>query len=225
MFTGIIQYLGQVRRGEKTSAGRRFDIELGPLAEQAKRGDSISINGVCLTVTETTTGVAAFDVIPETLNCSTLGGLKTGDRVNAEASLRAADRLDGHFVQGHVDAIATVDRIDKSDGAYHIWFAADEPVLRYIVPKGSVALDGVSMTVADLEPGRFWVALIPTTLRETTLGLRQPGDTVNLETDILVRTVAHLLQHRGAPQKRNITMDMLREHGFADVASSGGDAP
>ena len=229
MFTGIIQTLAEVKRMTDQAGIRRLEIALGEMADRARPGDSISINGVCLTVTNAANGTAAFDVIPETLARSNLGGLRTGDRVNAEASLRADGKLDGHFVQGHVDGIATTDRIDQRGGEYRIAFTADPDLLRYIVPKGSVALDGVSMTVADVQPGRFSVALIPTTLRETTLGLRRPGDTVNVETDILVRTVAHLLERDERAQRgaagAGITLDALREHGFTHAQQTGRDTP
>ena len=223
MFTGIIERLAEVRR---VAAGEvcRLEIDLGPLSAGLKRGDSINVNGACLTVAEPGRGVVGFDVIPETLRRSNLADLGAGAKVNVERSLQAGARLDGHFVQGHVDGRACLERIDESGGEYLMWFSADPELVPYIVPKGSVALDGVSLTVADLEGTRFSVALIPTTLRDTTLGLRRPGDTLNLETDILGRAVARLLETGRVEARRGVTWEMLREHGFIEGAAPRGGA-
>jgi riboflavin synthase len=218
MFTGIIEGLAEVRR-LATGQVCRLEIDLGPLAAGLKRGDSINANGACLTVAEPGRGVVGFDVIPETLSRSNLGDLKPGAKVNVERSLQAGARLDGHFVQGHVDGLARLERIDQAGAEYRMWFSADPELMPYIVPKGSVALDGVSLTVADLEGGLFSVALTPTTLRDTTLGLRRPGDTLNLETDILVRAVARLLETGRVQARRGVTWEMLREHGFVEEAA------
>lgn len=222
MFTGIIQELGVVRRVTEAGGVRRLVIDLGELGPTVKPGDSVNINGVCLTVAEAGPEGTCFEVIPETLARSNLGRLKVGQRVNAECSLAVGGRLDGHFVQGHVDGLVRVERIDRAGGEYRLWFAAEPELMRYVVPKGSVALDGVSLTLADLEPGRFSVALIPTTLRETTLGLRQIGDRVNLETDLLVRAVARLLETGRFEKGGGVTWEMLREHGFVGGGSRQG---
>ena len=222
MFTGIIQKLGVVRRISEAGGLRVLEIDLGAPDAGLQPGDSVNINGVCLTVTATGSGRTCFEVVPETLARSNLGGLRVGDRVNVECSLRMGDKLGGHFVQGHVDSLARVERIDQAGGEYRIWFGVDPELMRYVVPKGSVALDGVSLTVADLQPGRFSVALIPTTLRETTLGERRVGNTVNLESDLLVRAVARLLETGRAERGGEVTWDMLREHGFMEAGSDQG---
>jgi riboflavin synthase len=223
MFTGIIERLAEVRR---VAAGEvcRLEIDLGLLAAGLKRGDSVNVNGTCLTVAETGRGVVGFDVIPETLRRSNLGDLSPGAKVNVERSLQVGARLDGHFVQGHVDGQARLERIDEAGSEYVMWLSTDPELMPYIVPKGSIALDGVSLTVADIEGGRFSVALIPTTLRDTTLGLRRPGDTLNLETDILVRAVAHLLETGRVQASRGVTWEMLREHGFVEETAPRGGA-
>jgi len=226
MFTGIIQTVGRIGRVADNGGSRRLCVELGELAVAAQTGDSFSLNGVCLTVAENTADGVCFDVIPETLQRTSLGTLKVGDRVNAERSLRAGDRLGGHFVLGHVDGTARVERIDRAGGEHRMWLGAEAEVMRYMVPKGSVALDGVSLTVADLRPERFSVALIPTTLRDTTLGQCHVGDTLNVETDLLVRSVARLLEDgRSYKNTSGITMDLLREHGFAEALGAPGSAP
>ncbi len=218
MFTGIVQGMARVERLDASSAGARLTLHLGPLADGLSDGASVAVSGACLTVCEPRDGRCTFDVIYETLARTNLGELRPGDAVNIERSLRAGDPLDGHFLQGHVDGLARVTDIGREAGEYRLWLAADEPVLRYIVPKGSVALDGVSLTIADLLDDRFSVALIPTTLERTTLGRRRPGDRLNVETDMIVRSIARLLERGSlaAPQRSAITLDMLREHGYLE---------
>lgn len=194
MFTGIVQGIGAVVDVRK-HAGVRLLVEAGPLAAQAKPGYSICVSGVCLTVAELSHRRLEFDVIRETLDKTMLGRLRTGDRVNLEPSLRAGDRLDGHFVQGHVDGTAMVQRIIANKAEHVVWLRPQEQLLAYIIPKGSIAIDGVSLTVAAIESDHFSVALIPTTLERTTLARLQPGDIVNVESDMMVRTVVHCL-HR-----------------------------
>ncbi len=195
MFTGIIQGIGVVADVRKHAGGVRLVVEAGPIAEQAKSGDSICVSGACLTVAKLSPGRFEFDVIRETLDKTMLGRLRTGDRVNLEPSLRAGDRLDGHFVQGHSDGTATVQRVIANEAEHVVWLRPGEQLLSYIIPKGSIALDGVSLTVAAIESDHFSVALIPTTLERTTLVRLQAGDIVNIESDMMVRTVVHCL-HR-----------------------------
>jgi len=157
-------------------------------------GASVAVNGVCLTIAEHRDKAAGFDVIPETLRRTNLGRLAPGGRVNLERSLRVGDRSDGHFVQGHVDGTGRVVAIDRAAGEWLLWTATPDNLRPYIVEKGSITIDGVSLTIAAVKPDRFAVALIPTTLERTTLGALAVGGRVNLETDILARTVAHWLR-------------------------------
>jgi riboflavin synthase len=213
MFTGIVRHLGEVVRLAKSAGVTQLVVRAGALADEASHGDSVCVSGVCLTVVETNGDEIVFDVIAETLRLTHLGALGVGDRVNLERSLRVGETIDGHFVQGHVDGQATVQRIDRSDGQHEIWFEGDEGIRPFIVPKGGVAIDGVSLTIAAVRENLFSVALIPTTLSCTTMGALTPGSRVNIETDILVRTVVHHLQSMGGGS--GLSMDALRAEGFA----------
>ncbi len=200
MFTGLIQALGIVLVITDTAAGKQLTVSLAELAEvPIQAGDSICVSGVCLTAVKIANGNVVFDVVTETLNRSTLGTKKPQDRVNLELSLRGDSFVGGHFVQGHVDALATVVEVHTDPLDWRITFQVTDDVLACIVPKGSVAVDGVSMTIAETGGGgargnRFTLAVIPTTLERTTLSSLVVGDRVNLETDILARTVVHYLQ-------------------------------
>jgi riboflavin synthase len=191
MFTGIVERTGTITGTTPTAAGRRLRVDIGPLAAECKLGDSICISGVCLTVADISGSSVDFDVIKETLDRTTLGRKCPGDRVNLERSLRAGDRLDGHFVQGHVEGTATVSHIEKSPGEHALWLTAPDELLPYVIPKGSITVEGVSLTIAAIDRPDFSVALIPTTLDRTTLGELSRGDVVNIETDIIVRTIIH----------------------------------
>ena len=225
MFTGIVQSLGVLQVATPTAAGKRLTVALGSLAAAPiALGDSVCVSGVCLTATRIAGGTVDFDVITETLSRTTLGSKKVGDTLNLELSLRPDSFLGGHFVQGHVDGIASVVAVQENKSDWRITFQIPEGAAPCIVPKGSVTVDGVSMTIAEATPeavGRFTLAVIPTTLEKTTLGNLQPGDRVNLETDILARTVVHYLQSlkiqdsRLKAQSAPITMSALRELGFA----------
>lgn len=214
MFTGIIEHLGSVTAVRPTAGGKRLSIDAGPCAADLKPGASLAVNGVCLTVVTLDGSAASFDVIAETLRCSNLGALSVGDGVNLERSLRAGDRIDGHFVLGHVDGTAVVDRRDAGDAEFKLWLRPAAALLPYIVPKGGIALDGISLTIADVTDDRFSVALIPTTLERTTLGHRRPGDAINVESDLLARIVVHQL--RRADGGRGVDMALLAEHGFLE---------
>ena len=195
MFTGLVAAIGTVREAARGDDGTRLSIEAGALAAELAEGDSVAVNGVCLTATAVAGGAFGADVMAETLDRSSLGPLRAGDRVNLELALRAADRLGGHMVQGHVDGVGTVAGVAEDGFARIVTVAADPALLRYVVEKGSIAMDGVSLTVAGVEPAEFSVSLIPETLERTTLGSAEPGDPVNLEVDVLAKYVEKLVSH------------------------------
>jgi len=187
MFTGIIQYLATIRDVVSQPPGQRIVVECPELCREAVLGDSIAINGCCLTVVTNQDDCLGFDAGPETLDRTDLGSLAAGSRVNLEPSLRLSDRLGGHIVTGHVEAIGQLaGRRDEGDWST-FWFTFPPELGRYIVSKGSIAVDGVSLTLVDVQPDRFSVALIPHTLSVTTLGALRAGDGVNLETDLLAK--------------------------------------
>jgi riboflavin synthase len=192
VFTGIIRELGHVQAVENGDTVR-LRVEAPDTARAAVVGDSVALNGVCLTATEVSDGVLAFDAVEETLRRSTLGELAAGRGVNVEPALRAGQPLGGHLVQGHVDGVGRV----RSAGGEMLEIEAPPDVLRYCVEKGSIAIDGVSMTIASLGEGSFSVAVVPHTREVTTLGRLQVGDEVNLEADVLAKYVEKLLQARG----------------------------
>ncbi|MFL5841130.1 MAG: riboflavin synthase [Thermoleophilaceae bacterium] len=181
MFTGLVEQMGEVH-----SAGTRLAVTT-PLAAELQRGDSIAVNGVCLTAVDITPESFEADVMEETLERSSLGRLQEGDRVNLELPLRVGDRLGGHFVQGHVDSTGAVESVEQREHSRVVRVRAPAEVLRYVVEKGSIAIDGVSLTVVDVDDDGFSVSLIPETLERTTLGSVSPGDPVNLEVDMLAK--------------------------------------
>jgi riboflavin synthase len=193
VFTGLVQELGRVRAVESEPAGARIEIE-SSLAPELTEGDSIAVNGVCLTAVTIADGAFRADVMAETLRRSSLGPLAEGDPVNLELPLRAEDRLGGHFVQGHVDGTGTVEEVTVEGFANVVRIACGAEILRYVVEKGSIAVDGVSLTVADVDDEGFTVSLIPETLERTTLGGAAPGRIVNLEVDVLAKYVEKLSQ-------------------------------
>jgi riboflavin synthase len=181
VFTGLIAETGRVRQ-----SGARLAVDT-PLAAELERGDSIAVNGVCLTAVAIDGEHFEADVMEETLVRSSLGRLQQGDRVNLELALRVGDRLGGHFVQGHVDSTGRIETIEQREHSRVLTIGAPPEVLRYIVEKGSIAVDGVSLTVADVDAKSFSVSLIPETLERTTLGSIGEGDPVNLEVDMLAK--------------------------------------
>ena len=199
MFTGLVEGQGTLKALHSLPAGLRLSIAPQPECFSTaviQIGDSISISGCCLTVVSSNEGCLDFEAGEETLSKTNLGDLKAGDSVNLERSLSVGGRLGGHFVQGHVDGVASVVRIERNDEWVDMWFAVAPELLRLMVPKGSVAVDGVSLTIVHLQEDRFSVALIPHTLEVTTLGKRRSGDRINIENDILGKYVDQLLQHR-----------------------------
>lgn len=213
MFTGIIRHVGEVLSAVPARRGTRLRIDVGPLAETLAPGDSVCVNGACLTAAAVDGARAEFDVVAETLSRTTLHALRRGARVNLEPALSPGGTLDGHLVQGHVDAVARVESAGGADG-WVLAVSTDTAVTDTMIPKGSVAIDGVSLTVAELHDGAFSVALIPTTLAETTLGGLRPGDRVNVETDVLGKYVRRYLRAAGV-EGGGVTLDKLRDAGFA----------
>jgi riboflavin synthase len=196
MFTGIIEEIGTVREMEPRGAARVLVVSADTIRSDVRVSDSVAVNGVCLTVVEIGEDAVGFDVIPETLSKTTLGDLRPGDGVNLERAMRVGDRLGGHFVQGHVDGVGQVRGVAVEDAWYTITIAAPAVVQRYLIPHGSITVDGVSLTVARPAPDGFAVALIPHTLEYTSLGKKEPGDRVNLEADMLGKYVETLLRGR-----------------------------
>jgi riboflavin synthase len=192
MFTGIVREIGTVAAFEDS----RLVLAAPETAAGVAVGDSVSIAGVCLTVVEAGEGRIAFDVVPETLSRTALGELEPGAAVNLEPALRMGEPLGGHVVQGHVDAVGTVRSVTPEGESRRVWFDAPDEIVRYCLEKGSIAVDGVSLTVAALDDDGFEVALIPHTLAATTLGALEPGDEVNLETDVLAKVVERLVAAR-----------------------------
>ncbi|MFJ7778469.1 riboflavin synthase [Streptomyces yangpuensis] len=203
MFTGIVEELGEVTAVEPLQEASRFRLR-GPLVtEDAKHGDSIAVNGVCLTVVETADGEFTADVMQETLNRSSLGALTQGSRVNLERPMALGGRLGGHLVQGHVDGTGEILSRTPSEHWEIVKVALPENLSRYVVEKGSITVDGVSLTVVEAAADWFTISLIPTTLALTTLGIKQPGDPVNLEVDVLAKYVERLLAAGVDPLRAN----------------------
>ena len=192
MFTGLVEGTATVRRLEQNGDGAHLELET-PLAAQLEQGDSVAVNGVCLTAVGIESGAFRADVMAETLRRSSLGPLGEGDRVNVELPLRAGDRLGGHVVQGHVDGTGTVESVRQEGFARLIQIGAPPEILRYVVEKASIAVDGVSLTVAEVDDKSFTVSLIPETLERTTLGDAVQGSVVNLEVDVLAKYVEKLV--------------------------------
>jgi riboflavin synthase len=196
MFTGLVQALGTVRAAEDDGhGGRVLRIEESVLAPHLALGESVAVDGACLTVVSRDADTFTFQAGPETLAKTTLGRLAPGDRVNLERALRAGDLLGGHFVTGHVDCVGTVREKLPAGDWLTVWFTHPPEFGELLVAKGSVAVDGVSLTVVDVEPGRFSVMLIPHTRDHTTLGFKEPGASVNLEFDLLAKHVRKLVRN------------------------------
>jgi len=194
MFTGIVEAIGIVEGIEPGADLTRLIVNAKPITEGVELGDSVAVNGTCLTVTSIRDGHLAFQAVQETMDCTSLGDLKVGSRVNLERAMRAGDRLDGHIVQGHVDGVGTVREMAQEGNDVRLQIDCDPEFADCVVEKGSIAVDGVSLTVAALSPSGFEVALIPHTLEVTTLSDRQPHDRVNLEADVLGKYVKRYLE-------------------------------
>ncbi|MFF9076423.1 riboflavin synthase [Streptomyces sp. NPDC014872] len=193
MFTGIVEELGEVTAVEKLGDASRFRLRGLLVTEGAKHGDSIAVNGVCLTVVDLGDGEFTADVMAETLNRSGLGALEAGSRVNLERPMAVGGRLGGHIVQGHVDGTGRIVERTASEHWEIVKISLPAHLTRYVVEKGSITVDGISLTVVDAGPDYFTISLIPTTLALTTLGIKEPGDPVNLEVDVIAKYVERLL--------------------------------
>jgi riboflavin synthase len=211
MFTGLTEEIGTVRN-VRSGAVATIAVSCSRVTRDAEVGDSICVSGACLTVVVVGDEELAFEAVPETLSRSTLRDVKPGDRVNLESSLRAGKKIGGHFVQGHVDGIGTVEAIRDLGRSSQMRIAAPKDVVKYVVEKGSVAIDGVSLTVVSCDDTGLVVALIPHTLATTTLGFKKSGDRVNLEVDILGKYVEKFLG--GGKSSGGVTEDLLRNSGF-----------
>lgn len=212
VFTGIVQHVGRVVDVISAAGGSRLRIEVGPLREALSCGASLAVDGACLTVAEISGARAESDAVPETLSRTTLGDLRPGSRVNLEAALPSGAPLDGHIVQGHVDGVARVARIERGGGGRLLHLAAGTELTDQMVVKGSVALAGVSLTLVDVVKGSFSVALVPTTIQRTTLGSVRISDRLNVELDIIGKYVR---RHLGALAGGSVTVEKLRQAGFA----------
>lgn len=225
MFTGLVEELGTLRA--VSGVGRSLHLMVGArtVLEGLRLGDSIAVNGCCLTVVRFDGSTFTADVMPETYEKTNLASLRPGDRVNLERTMRLGDRFGGHIVQGHVDGTGRVERIVRDEIAVRVTMSAPADIMRYLVPKGSVTIDGISLTVVATAPGQFEVSIIPHTAAMTTIGARKAGDVVNLEVDILAKYVEKMLsarlggEHRtgdpaGTERRPGVTAEFLAEHGF-----------
>lgn len=215
MFTGLIEAVGSVRSFREQSGSTQLQIESSLVDENLQLGESIAVNGACLTVVKWDNKTFTVDVSPETLACTTLGALQIKQPVNLERALRLSDRLGGHLVSGHIDCVATVKRRFRDQNAIRFEFIVADDAIRYIVEKGSVAIDGISLTVNKVEGAMFSVAVIPHSLEKTTLFNCREGMKVNIETDLLGRYVERLLQgQKETSAPGGVDLDFLAKNGF-----------
>lgn len=216
MFTGMVEELGTIRAIRRGASSAVLSIGAGTILDDLKVGDSVAVNGVCLTATQVDGGGFTADVMHETLDRSSLARLAPGDKVNLERAMAAGGRFGGHIVSGHIDATGTITDRRRDDNA--VWYTVSAPaaLLRYVVEKGSIAIDGISLTVAAVEADRFSVSVIPHTAAVTVLGGKRPGDPVNLEADLIGKYVEKLLRPAQAPPARRsaLSLEFLSEHGF-----------
>ncbi len=216
MFTGLIEDVGKVQKLERRGGSARLSLSTALPAPEFHIGDSVAVNGVCLTVTNSSGTTLSFDVSPETLDKSSLGRLSSGDPVNLERAMRLSDRLGGHIVTGHIDCVATVAERREDSGNILLSFKMPVDKIRYVIEKGSVAIDGISLTVNSTAADSFSVNIIPHTSQLTTLRHKKAGDTVNIETDIIGRYVERLFSGPASGKdSAGISLKKLMENGFA----------
>lgn len=213
MFTGIVEETGNIKSIARGANSAVLTVEASEVLTDVHLGDSIAVNGVCLTCTSFTSTQFTADVMHETLNRSSLGQLRPGSKVNLERAMRADGRFGGHIVAGHIDGVGRITDIRRDDNA--IWYTIDTPdeIMRYIIEKGSIAIDGISLTVAAVGSSWFKVSIIPHTAAQTTLSIKKPGDIVNLENDLIGKYVEKLIQPYNG-KSSGITMEFLASHGF-----------
>ncbi len=211
MFTGIIEEMGTVRALKRTGGSARLVTSAEKVLETTALGDSISVNGVCLTVVDMGHTEFSADIAVETLNVTNLGSLTVGAKVNLERALQLSARIGGHLVSGHVDAVGRIREKREEGNGWRIFFDAPDAILRQVIKKGSIAIDGISLTVADIDRTGFAVAMIPHTAKLTTLGFKAAGDSVNLESDIIGKYVERLLAGR---MESGVSLDLLKQKGF-----------
>ena len=215
MFTGIVEEIGTVRAVRRGAHSSVLSIGAVRIQNGLKIGDSVAVNGVCLTVCSKDSGGFTADVMHETLNRSSLGCLSVGSRVNLERAMAADGRFGGHIVSGHIDGVGCIRALQRDDNALWYTVEAAPQVLRYIVEKGSIAMDGISLTVASVSEADFSVSVIPHTASATILGEKRPGDPVNLETDVIGKYVEKFLcASKEAPTSRGVTLEFLAQNGF-----------
>lgn len=217
MFTGIIEEIGTILSSNLTRGSGELKIAAKLILDDAKLGDSIAVNGVCLTITHIAGPEITFDVSAETLRRSNLGNVKRGERVNLERALAADGRFGGHLVSGHIDGTGTL--TDKQDEGNAVIFTFNAPgnIMHYMIEKGSVAIDGISLTISSLSQTGFAIAVIPHSLKQTTLGQSRIGTTVNLENDLIAKYIEKLVrpQNNTANPQSTLSLEMLQKHGFA----------
>lgn len=221
MFTGIVETTGKVTRIDRLSESVRLSIAAGRVSEDVALGDSIAVNGVCLTVVSIDAPELVFDAVYETLRRTTLGSLSVGDVVNLERAMIANGRFGGHIVQGHVDGVGRIASMRPVGNAWQVFVDVDANLMRYIVEKGSICIDGISLTVADAGRASFSVSVIPHTWENTTLSTRRAGDALNIECDIIGKYVERLMGFSTSSNTAsNVSMDMLVRTGFATEAAT-----
>lgn len=215
MFTGIVEEIGKIQNVKKNVKSSVFTIEGNEIFEDINIGDSISVNGVCLTVTRFDNNTFTADVMNETISRSSLGRLKNGSHVNLERAMSANGRFGGHIVSGHIDGTGKITKIEKDDNAIWYTIAVKDNLMKYIVEKGSISIDGISLTIAKVTESDFSVSIIPHTAQETILSHRSVGDIVNIENDIIGKYVEKLITfEKNKKVESNITMDFLMKNGF-----------
>lgn len=214
MFTGIIEGVGTVVDASRGPDGLLLTVDVGPVELDMKPGDSVAVNGACLTVERTDGGRFTATAVPETLTRTTLGRVRVGDAVNLERAVAAGGRFGGHFVQGHVDGLETILQRAAGGEGVIVAISLSRDLAAFVAPKGSIAVDGLSLTVVDVSAGRFSVTLVPYTIQNTALGSKVVGEQVNVEVDVVAKYVWRMLQEMG-PERQQLDEAFLAEHGFA----------
>ncbi|MFA8436259.1 MAG: riboflavin synthase [Marinifilaceae bacterium] len=217
MFTGLVEEIGTIRSIQQGAKSIKLTVSATKIMDDVKLGDSIATNGVCLTVTSFDSKGFSADVMPETMRRSNLGDQKTGSRVNLERALRVGDRLGGHMVSGHIDGVGQLVGFEEEDNAIWVSIAASKEILKYVIEKGSIAIDGISLTVAYVDDKIFKVSIIPLTQEDTTLTSKKVGEKINLECDLTAKYIEKFMFYREQEEEKQgsrISMDFLKENGF-----------